>query len=78
MRIIEALLDEAENADNGAGPDLVATVDDPALMRIAVAQIRVHAAERVLDEAVMAAREAGLPCQAIGDDVLSMDSPGCQ
>ena len=71
MRTAEEMLDEIENADNGAGPDPVATVDDPALAKIAVAQIRLRAAERVLDEAVMDARNVGLSWQAIGD-VLSM------
>lgn len=71
MRTIEAMLDEIENADNGAGPDPVATVGDPALACIAVAQIRVSGAECALAEAVMAAREAGLSWQAIGN-VLGM------
>lgn len=57
MKTTEEMLDEIENADNGAGPDPVATVDDPALAKIAVAQIRLRAAERALDEAVMAARD---------------------
>ena len=43
MRTAEEMLDEIENADNGAGPDPVATVDDPALAKIAVAQIRLRA-----------------------------------
>ena len=67
MRTAEEMLDEIENADNGAGPDPVATVDDPALAKIAVAQIRLRAAERALDDAVMAARDIGLSWQAIGD-----------
>lgn len=75
MRTVEEMLDEVENANGGEGPDPVVTVDDPALARIAVAQIRVRAAERVLDEAVMAAREAGQSWQAIGD-VLGMTRQG--
>lgn len=51
MKTVEEMLDEIENANNGDGPDPVATVDDPALSRIAVAQMRLRAAERVLDEA---------------------------
>ena len=51
MKTVEEMLDEIENANNGDGPDPVAAVDDPALARIAVAQIRLRAAERVLDEA---------------------------
>ena len=75
MKTTEEMLDEIENADNGAGPDPVATVDDPALAKIAVAQIRLRAAERALDEAVMAARDIGLSWQAIGD-VLGMTRQG--
>lgn len=67
MKTVEEMLDEIENANNGDGPDPVATVDDPALSRIAVAQMRLRAAERVLDEAVMDARDVGLSWQAIGD-----------
>ncbi|MFC2778732.1 MULTISPECIES: hypothetical protein [Actinomyces] len=57
MKTTEEMLDEIENANNGDGPDPVATVDDPALARIAVAQIRLRVAERALDEAVMDARD---------------------
>lgn len=60
MKTVEEMLDETENANNGDGPDPVASVDDPALARIAVAQIRLRAAERALDEAVTDARDAGL------------------
>ena len=60
MKTTEEMLDEIENANNGDGPDSVASVDDPALARIAVAQIRLRAAERALDEAVTDARDAGL------------------
>lgn len=75
MKIVEEMLDEIENANNGDGPDPVATVGDPALARIAVAQIRLRAAERELDEAVMVARDVGLSWQAIGD-VLGMTRQG--
>ena len=75
MRTAEEMLDEIENADDGDGPDPVATVDDPVLARIVVAQMRLRAAERALDEAVMAARDAGLSWQAIGD-VLGMTRQG--
>lgn len=75
MRTAEEMLDEIENANNGDGPDPVVTVDDPALARIAVAQMRLRAAERALDGAVMAARDAGLSWQAIGD-VLGMTRQG--
>ena len=57
MKTVEEMLDEIENANNGDGPDPVASVDDPALARIAVSQIRLRAAERALDEAVMDARD---------------------
>ena len=57
MKTTEEMLDEIANANNGDGPDPVATVDDPALARIAVAQIRLRVAERALDEAVMDARD---------------------
>ena len=60
MKTTEEMLDEIENANNGDGPDPVATVDDPALARIAVAQIRLRVAERALDEAVMDARDVCL------------------
>ena len=60
MKTTEEMLDEIENANNGDGPDPVATVDDPALARIAVAQIRLRAAERALDEAATDARNVGL------------------
>ena len=75
MRTAEEMLDEIESADDGYGPDPVATVDDPALARIAVAQMRLRAAERALDGAVMAARDAGLSWQTIGD-VLGMTRQG--
>ena len=75
MKTTEEMLDEIENAKNGDGPDPVATVDDPALAKIAVAQIRLRAAERELDEAVMAARDVGLSWQTIGD-VLGMTRQG--
>ena len=75
MRTAEEMLDEIENADDGVGPDPAATVDDPVLARIVVAQMRLRAAERALDGAVMAARDAGLPWQAIGD-VLGMTRQG--
>ena len=75
MKTTEEMLDEIENSKNGDGPDPVATVDDPALAKIAVAQIRLRAAERELDEAVMAARDVGLSWQTIGD-VLGMTRQG--
>ena len=75
MKTTEEMLDEIENANNGDGPDPVATVDDPALAKIVVAQIRLCAAERTLDEAVMAARDVGLSWQTIGD-VLGMTRQG--
>ncbi|ERH15709.1 hypothetical protein HMPREF1549_03036 [Actinomyces johnsonii F0510] len=71
MKTVEEMLDEIENSDDGNGPDPVATVDDPALAKIAVAQIRLRAAERALDEDVMDARNVGLSWQAI-EDVLGM------
>ena len=58
MKTTEEMLKEIENANNGDGPDPVTTVDDPALAKIAVAQIRLRVAERALDEAVMDARDA--------------------
>ena len=75
MRAAEEMLDEIENADDGDGPDPGATVDDPVLARIVVVQMRLRAAERALDGAVMAARDAGLSWQAIGD-VLGMTRQG--
>jgi len=75
MKTTEEMLDEIENANNGDGPAPLATVDDPDLARIAVAQIRLRAAERELDEAVMVARDVGLSWQAIGD-VLGMTRQG--
>ena len=60
MKTVEEMLDEIENANNGDGPDPVATVDDPALSRIAVAQIYLHVSERAFDEALTDARDAGL------------------
>ena len=75
MRTAEEMLDEIENANDGDGPDPAATVDDPALARIVVAQMRLRAAERALDKAVMAARDAGLSWQAIGN-VLGMTRQG--
>ena len=60
MKTTEEMLDEIENANNGDGPDPVSTVDDPALAKIAVAPIRLRAAERELDEAATDACDAGL------------------
>lgn len=34
MKTTEEMLDEIENANNGDGPDPVATVDDPALAKL--------------------------------------------
>ena len=75
MKTTEDMLDEIENANDGDGPDPVATVDDPALARIAVAQIRFRAVERALHEAVMDARDVGPSWQAIGG-VLGMTRQG--
>ena len=75
MKTTEEMLDEIENANDGDGPDPVATVEDPALARIAVAQIRLCAAKHSLDKAVMDARDVGLSWQAIGD-VLGMTRQG--
>lgn len=75
MRTTEEMLDEIENANNGEGPDPMLTIEDPALAEIAVAQMRARAAEKALDEAVLAAREAGLSWQAIGD-LLGMTRQG--
>jgi len=44
MKTTEEMLKEIENANNGDGPDPVATVDDPALAKIALAQMRLGAA----------------------------------
>lgn len=60
MKTAEEMLDEIENTNNRDGPAPVATVDDPDLARIAVAQIRLRAAEHVLDEAVMDVRNVSL------------------
>lgn len=37
MKTVEKMLDEIENANNGDGPDPVATVADPTLAKIALA-----------------------------------------
>ncbi|MDK7197896.1 hypothetical protein QP431_06730 [Actinotignum sanguinis] len=74
-RSIEEMLDEVENANGGEGPDPIATVDDPYLAQIAVAQIELHAADNRLDAAVARARAAGKTWQAIGD-VLGMTRQG--
>lgn len=60
MKTTEEMLDEIENANNGDGPDPVATVADPTLVKIELAQICLRATERALDEAVMDARDASL------------------
>lgn len=60
MKTTEEILDEIENADNGDGPDPLATVDDPTLARIALAQIRLRASERALDEAATDECDTGL------------------
>lgn len=75
MKTTAQMLNEIENANNGAGPDPLTTIDDPTLARIAVAQLRAHEAETALDAAVASAREAGLSWQAIGD-VLGMTRQG--
>jgi hypothetical protein len=66
MKTVEEMLDEIENANNGDGSDPAATVDDPALTRVVVAQIRLRATGRALDESVKQARNVGLLWQAIG------------
>jgi len=58
MKTTEEMLEEVENANDGEGPDPVVTFDDPVLARIAVAQRRLRAAERELDETVIDARDA--------------------
>lgn len=60
MKTADEMLDEIENANNGDDPNPVATVDDPNLVRIAVAQIRLRAAERALDEVVTDICDTGL------------------
>ena len=60
MKTTDEMLDEIENANNGDGLDPVVSVDDPALARIAVAQIHLRVTERAFDEAVTDARDAGL------------------
>jgi len=75
MKTTEEMLEEIENANDREGPDPVVTVNDPALAKIAVAQMRLRAAERALDEAVMVARDVGLSWQAIGN-VLEMTRQG--
>ena len=75
MKTTEEMLDEIENANNGEGPDPAFTIDDPALARIAVAQMQAQTAEKALDEAVIAAREAGFSWQIIGD-LLGMTRQG--
>ncbi|MDE1654746.1 hypothetical protein ACYATL_08955 [Actinotignum timonense] len=74
-RSIEEMLDEVENANGGEGPDPIATVDDPYLAQVAVAQIELRAADNRLDAAVARARAAGKTWQAIGD-VLGMTRQG--
>ncbi|MDY5128090.1 hypothetical protein ACRQF6_07175 [Actinotignum sp. GS-2025f] len=74
-RSIEDMLDEVENANGGEGPDPIATVDDPYLAQVAVAQIELRAADNRLDAAVARARAAGKTWQAIGD-VLGMTRQG--
>lgn len=69
------MLDEVENANGGEGPDPIATVDDPYLAQVAVAQIELRAADNRLDAAVARARAAGKTWQAIGD-VLGMTRQG--
>lgn len=49
----------------------MATVDDPLLATITVAQTRARAAERALNEAVIPERDVGRSWQAISD-VLGM------
>lgn len=75
MKTTAQMLNEIENANNGAGPDPLTTIDDPSLARIAVAQLRAREAETALDAAVASAREAGISWQAIGD-VLGMTRQG--
>ena len=75
MKTTEEMLDEIENANNGDGPDPVATVDDPALAKIVVAQIHFRAAECALDEAVMDTRDVGLSWQVV-EGVLGMTRQG--
>ena len=67
MQAAEETSDEIKNARNSEGPDPVLTIGDPALARIAVAQIRAQVAEKALDEAVLAARKAGFSWQIIAD-----------
>ena len=75
MKTTEEMLEEIENANDREGPDRVGTFNDRALAKFAVAQIRLRAAERALDEAVMVARDVGLSWQAIGN-VLEMTRQG--
>lgn len=75
MKTTAQMLNEIENANNGAGPDPLTTIDDPTLARIAVAQLHAREAETALDSAVASAREAGISWQAIGD-VLGMTRQG--
>lgn len=58
MRTVEEMLDEIENSDNGEGPDPALTIDDPALAKIAVAQMVPH--RRGCDRRSVGARETRL------------------
>lgn len=75
MRSNEEMLDEVENANQGEGPDPAYTIDDPILAKVAVAQMQARAAEKALDDTVLAAREAGFSWQVIGD-ILGMTRQG--
>ncbi len=71
----EELLDEIENANNGEGPNPIATITDPALIEVYKALLGIKAAENRLDTAVQHARTAGCSWQAIGD-IIGMTRQG--
>lgn len=67
MRSYDDMLDEIESADNGAGPNPIATYTGPGLAELAAAIEKQADADRAVAEAVHLARSQGATWQAIGD-----------
>lgn len=67
MRTYDEMLEEIETADDGAGPDPIATYTGPGLAELAAAIEAQSEAEQAVTTAVEYARERGATWQAIGD-----------
>lgn len=77
MRSNDDMLDEIENANQGEGPDPIATYTGEALRDLAAAIDARNAADSAIVAAVLQARDEGASWQAIGD-ILGLTRQGAR